>query len=158
MKWFFYILTLRNRTVYTTFVIVMKQMLIFLFLFGCLISCNSSKKTISTDTATSKEEKTDTIVISNDTLEYEIIILEQGFERYLITQPKASFYSTTYLENKNIIYVREYNRRVRDIGRSRDLYPQEINYNPKLRYGKEVNFLLFNYFQFFEYKYNQKLK
>jgi hypothetical protein len=102
--------------------------------------------------------KTDTIVIANDVLAYEIIILEQGFERYLNTQPKATFYSTTFLERKNDFYVREYNRRVRSISRSRDLYPQEINYDPSVRYGKEVNFMLFNYFQFFEYKYNQKLK
>ena len=80
---------------------------------------------------------------------YEIIILEQGFERFLNTQPPQGYYGLSFLESKNYLYVQEYNRRVRDITKSRALYPQEIFYDPKVRYGMKVNFLLYNYFRFF---------
>jgi hypothetical protein len=128
----------------------------FVFIYACSSSKTTSSKNINVaDTAISV---TDTIRIANDALEYEIIILEQGFDRFLNTQPPQEYYGIGFLESKNYLYSQEYNRRVRDITRSRGLYPQEINYDSKLKYGKEVNFLLYNYFRFFEIKYNQKLK
>lgn len=135
----------------------MKYILTFGLIFVFLLSCGNSKNVINS-TNDSIGVKQDTIVIANKELEYEIIILEQGFERYLDTQPNEEYYSITFLESKNLFYVQEYNRRVRDITRSRELYPQEINYDRNKRYGKEVNYLLYNYFQFFEQKYNQRLK
>ena len=135
----------------------MKLLPLYIIVFITLINCKPSKEMPKGQT---KDDTvvTDTITIANEALDYEIIILEQGFDRYLNTQPKIDYYSLTFLESKNLFYSQEYNRRVRDIARSRDLYPQEINYNRNVHYGKEVNFLLFNYFQFFEQKYNQRLK
>ncbi|MGK0377062.1 DUF6146 family protein [Patiriisocius sp. Uisw_017] len=121
-----------------------------------LYACSANKNAIAT--SQKDVQKTDTIRIASDSLEYEIVILEIGFNRYLNTQPAADYYGVSFLENKNYLYAAEYNRRVRDITRTRDLYPQEINYNPKLHYGKEVNYLLYNYFRFFEKEYKQKLK
>lgn len=135
----------------------MKFLLLNIALCIAFIACKPTKE-MSSGTNEDYGVKTDTIKIANEELEYEIIILEQGFERYLSTQPNEEYYSITYLESKNLFYVQEYNRRVRDITRSRLLYPQEINYDRNLHYGKEVNYLLFNYFQFFEQKYNQRLK
>ncbi|GEQ86320.1 hypothetical protein ULMS_18280 [Patiriisocius marinistellae] len=134
----------------------MKYILTILIIITVFIGCESNKKIISNSKIDSVE--TDTIRIANEELEYEIIILEQGFERYLSTQPNEDFYGISFLEGKNIFYTAEYNRRVRDINYSRDLYPQEINYNRTAHYGQEVNYLLYMYFQFFEQKYNQKLK
>jgi len=133
-----------------------KNILIIATIVSFLFACTSNKKSITPSKQFQKE--TDTIRIANDSLEYEIIILEIGFNRYLNTQPPADYYGLKFLENKNYLYVTEYNRRVRDITISRDLYPQEINYNPSVRYGKEVNYLLYNYFRFFEKEYNQRLK
>tara|TARA_R110002072_G_scaffold118631_1_gene250659 strand:- start:68737 stop:69063 length:327 start_codon:yes stop_codon:yes gene_type:complete len=100
----------------------------------------------------------DTVRIANDELEYEILIIEPGFNQWLVSQPPMGYYGLTFLENRNAFYVLEYNRRVRSIDRSRELYPQEINYDPGTKYGLEVNYLLYNYFKYFEQTYNQKLR
>lgn len=38
-----------------------------------------------------------------------------------------------------------------------DLYELQINYDPKMDYGYEVNYLLYNYFLYFQIKYKQRL-
>ncbi|QNJ98647.1 DUF6146 family protein [Constantimarinum furrinae] len=134
----------------------MKYLIFVLGISLGIYSCNSGKATMSSAEDMS-EMKNDTIRIANEELEYEIIILEQGFDRYMSTQPPESYYSVTFLERKNQFYVMEYNRRVQDIKYSRILYPQTIEYNPNIRYGLEVNYLLYHYFQFFETKYKQRL-
>jgi hypothetical protein len=106
---------------------------------------------------TSIDPSSDTVRIANDELEYEIIIIEPGFNSWLITQPNPEYYSLSSLENKNVFSVAEYNRRVINSAYSRELYPQQINYEPNISYGMEVNYLLFQYFRYFEKTYNQKL-
>lgn len=122
-----------------------------------LFSCNSGETTIksSADSKNQASEK-DTIRIANDALEYEIIIIEIGFENWLVTQPPKGHYGISFLENRNRRFVLEYNNRVYQ-DRSRRLYEQEINYDPTVRYGLEVNYLLYNYFEYFQQKYKQKL-
>lgn len=94
--------------------------------------------------------------IANDSLEYEIIIVEPGFNSWLISQPKQGYHSQTFLENKNRLFVTEYNTRVLNPNRySMDLYSELINYDPAVDYGHEVNYLLYNYFLYFQDKYNQ---
>src|SRR5690554_7798060 len=102
------------------------------------------------------ESNSDTVRIANDSLEYEIIIIEPGFKSWLVTQPKESFYSQEYLEIKNRSFVVEYNYRVQNPNRyPNSLYPERIDYNPNIDYGKEVNYLLYNYFIYFQEKYHQ---
>ncbi len=135
----------------------MKTLFSILFISLVLFSCNCGKTTIegATDTA-SKIVKNDTIRIANDELEYEIIIIEIGFDSWLLAQPPMGHYGLNYLENRNRLYVLEYNNRVyRD--RMRKLYEAEINYDSNVHYGLEVNYLLYNYFEYFQYKYKQKL-
>jgi len=140
----------------------MKSFIISLVLSMSLVSCNSTKPLLVEDT--SKEiistettfVKNDTIRIANDELEYEIIIIEPGFEAWLVTQPPKGHYGINYLENRNRRFVLTFNDRVyRD--KSRMLYEQEINYDPTTHYGLEVNYLLYNYFLFFQKTYQQKL-
>ena len=129
-----------------------------IFAAGLLIwGCESGKKTIeSTDTASG--EVMDTIRIANDSLEYEIIILDLGFQNWLVTQPPRGYYSQTFLRNRNIQFVAEYNFRVRNFQiYDPQLYFQEINYEPRIDYGYEVDYMLYNYFMFFQRKYNQSL-
>ena len=136
----------------------MKYLLTLLGLALVLFSCESGKSTIKGNTvASSQTVKNDTISIANDELEYEIIIIEPGFNSWLATQPPRNFNGILYLENRNRRYVLEYNRRVNDLKYSRRLYTQEIDYDPTIRYGLEVNYLLYNYFKFFEQQYKQKL-
>ncbi|MBU2527028.1 MAG: hypothetical protein KKC03_10555 [Bacteroidetes bacterium] len=137
----------------------MKKIL-FLSLLFCVSSLIYSQKPTE---KTKKEKKTtaqrDTIRIANDSLEYEIIIMEIGFQNWLATQRPESYYSLNFLENRNRIYVQNYNQRVLNPQRyNPDLYFQQINYDPRIHYGKEVNYLLFMYFQFFERQYKQNLR
>lgn len=130
----------------------------FLFLFTisvAIYSCGSGNKM---NVSSSEISKNDTIKIENDSLEYKIIIVENGFNSWLISQPPRGFYGQTKLETSNRQFVTEYNARVLQPNRySRNLYLQQIDYEPTIDYGYEVNYLLYNYFVFFEQKYNQNL-
>lgn len=122
-----------------------------------ILSCNTSKKTIvNNDIIT--EQQGDTIKISGNNLEYDIIIIEVGFNAWLASTAKPEgYYSQNYLENKNQFYVAAWNRRVMSSRYNRDLYEMQINYNPNTDYGYDVNYKLYNYFMFFQNKYKQNL-
>lgn len=139
------------------------QIGILLFLFGLAFnSCKSSKEILEiTDKERIAFSETvgDTIEIKSDTTEYEIIIIEPGFNFWLnsIARPKG-FYSQPYLENRNQIMVMNWNQRVLEPLRfNPNLYELQINYDPNIDYGYEVNFKLYNYFIYFQRKYNQRL-
>ncbi len=136
----------------------MKQTFILILLVGVFIlSCNSGKNTIKNTTKGDTAAASDTIHLKNDELEYDIIIIEPGFETWLATQPPKGYYGISMLENRNRLWVGEYNRRVLDSRYSKKLYEQEINYDPSIHYGIDVNYLLYNYLKYFQKKYKQKL-
>jgi len=135
----------------------MRSILLIIAFSVALYSCNTNKTTIEGDSDTISQTTTnDTIRISNEELEYEIIIVEVGFDAWLVTQPPMGHYGLNYLENKNRLFVIEYNIRVSE-NRNHLLYEQAINYESVVHYGLEVNYLLYNYFVYFQHKYNQKL-
>ncbi|MCT8340373.1 DUF6146 family protein [Flavobacteriaceae bacterium TK19130] len=134
----------------------MKYLLVLLSISLAIYSCDSSKTAMQGSNETSASEG-DTIRIANDSLEYEIIIIEPGFQGWLVSQPPRGYYNQSYLENRNRIYVQEYNYRARNpLQYSPQLYPQPINYDMNVDYGYEVNYLLFNYFRYFMQEYNQR--
>lgn len=133
----------------------MRPLVALLVLMTLTYSCDSSKSSMK-GVSDSNAVENDTIHISNPDLEYEIIIIEPGFDSWLLTQHPREFYNLSYLENKNMIYTSEYNRRVHDTRYSTILYQQEIYYDPMISYGMEVNYLLYNYFKYFEVKYKQR--
>ena len=91
-------------------------------------------------------------------LEYEIIIFDIGFTSYLATAKPMSFYTQTNLEAKNRVYVTEWNNRARNLIRfNSDIYENVIDYQPNLDYGMEVNYKLYQYFQFAQKKYKMRL-
>lgn len=131
-------------------------LLILVSLFFC--NCKTSDKTITINKEVDNVSQNDTIRIENEELEYEIIIIENGFEMWLASQPPMTYYSEFYLANKNLFYVSEWNRRVALPGAyNPNLYEQIIQYDSNLDYGLEVNYKLFMYFKFFQKKYNQRL-
>lgn len=125
-------------------------------------SCKSSKNAVVISDAEKevfKEQEGDTITIANAKTEYEIIIIEPGFNFWLqsIAKPEG-YYDQTYMENRNNIYVLEWNQRVLQPQRyDPNLYELQIDYSPLIDYGYEVNFKLYNYFIYFQRKYNQRL-
>ena len=130
-------------------------MKIFLMLLGlsvAIYSCGPAKSGVEKNSAS----ENDIVRIANDSLEYEIIIIEPGFNSWLVSQPKQGYYSQTFLENKNRSFVTEYNIRALNPNRySLDLYSEQINYDPTVDYGYEVNYMLYNYFLYFQDKYKQ---
>lgn len=127
-----------------------------------IVACSTvSKNTVTANTPvhTPKVAVNDTVRIANDSLEYEVIIIDNGFSTWLAsTALPRNYYSLTYLENKNYLYVTEWNNRVLQPQRySPNLYEMTIDYRPNIHYGYEVNYLIYNYMIYFQNTYKQKL-
>lgn len=138
----------------------MKAFFYTILVCGFLIGCNSYK-TSSTKNNQELDStvSNDTVSIANKDLEYEIIIIEPGFNFWLASTAKPEgYYSQSYLENKNIFYVTEWNNRVNQPQRfDPNLYEMQIDYQQGIDYGYEVNYKLYNYFVYFQLKYKQQL-
>ena len=130
------------------------QHILALCIIGVMLwACGSSPLK---DTSNTNEEP---VVIANDSLEYEIIIIDPGFTTYLnsIAKPEG-YYSQTYLENKNRLYVITWNYRAQNpLQFNPNIYENVIDYSPHIDYGYEVNYKLFNYFEFAQRKYKMSL-
>ena len=67
-----------------------------------------------------------------------------------------NFYSENYLENKNRYYVNIWNNRAKNPSNyNPNIYENIIDYDFNIHYGLEVNYKLYNYFKFVEYKYGE---
>ena len=128
------------------------------FVILILICCCSQKKSLVPEKSSEVSLTKDTIRIANDSLEYEVIIIEPGFEAWLTTQKPRNYYSLLYLENRNIRFVTEWNNRVEQPYRYDPIfYEMRIDYFMHIHYGYEVNYLLYHYFLFFQSRYKQRL-
>ncbi len=135
------------------------------FCFALLLvagSCSGTKEALD---ITDKEkmafdqQEGDTIQIANKLIEYEIIIIEPGFQTWLqsIARPEG-YYSQSFLENRNQIMVTQWNQRVLDPLRYDPRHYQlQIYYDSTIDYGYEVNYKLYYYFVYFQRKYKQRL-
>jgi hypothetical protein len=139
----------------------MKQCISILIVLLTIVACSTTSQNIaSTDTVSASNKKVnDTIRIANDSLEYEVIIIDNGFSTWLASRAyPRNYYSLQYLENKNYLYVTEWNNRVLQPQRySPRLYEMSIDYRPDIHYGYEVNYLIYNYMIYFQSTYKQKL-
>ncbi|NNK81889.1 MAG: hypothetical protein HKO92_02075 [Flavobacteriaceae bacterium] len=136
----------------------MKNLALILVLAFCFIGCNSTK-TLDNEKEELASTAIDTVRIANEEVEYEIIIIEPGFTAWLETraQPKG-YYSQTFLETRNQLLVTEWNNRANQPGRyDTSLYEMRIDYDPFIDYGYEVNYILYNYFIYFQLRYKQQL-
>ena len=136
----------------------MKKIVISLLLIIALASCHFDKNIVPKEKKSIAEKTSDTIRIANDSLEYEVIIIDSGFNSWLYgnAQPRG-FYSESYLENRNQIYVTEWNNRVMQPLRYNDLYEMQINYDRNIHYGYEVNYLIYNYMIYFQITNKQQI-
>ena len=134
----------------------MKNLIYFFAIALTVISCGTTNTKNASD---SKKDIEEAVVISNDSLEYEIIIYDIGFSTYLNTIAKPmGYHSQNYLEAKNNFYVIEWNIRANNPIRYGDIYENQIEYSTNIDYGLEVNYKLYNYFKFFERKYKVRLR
>jgi hypothetical protein len=133
--------------------------LLIICTIGLIIACSAPKspyeKSVADNTTVAEN---DTIKIANDSLEYEVIIIDIGFNSWLASRARPrGYYGQSYLENKNRFWVTEWNNRAMNPQRFGDLYQMQIDYRPQINYGYEVNYLLYNYLVFFQQKNDQKL-
>jgi len=138
----------------------MKNLLYYLAIGLFIISCASTNKTTVNNNNNNNNNNNlpeGAVRIANDSLEYEIIIFDIGYETYLNTIAKPEWYYTqNYLETKNRFYVTEWNiRALNPLRYNPDIYENVIDYNFNTNYGLEVNYKLYNYFKFVEYKYKE---
>lgn len=141
---------------------VLNKLIALFFVLGLFVSCTVKKEALDISTKEQEvfnskaEEK---VEITNEETEYEIIIIEPGFYTWLqsIARPEG-YYSQHFLENRNNLMVINWNQRVLQPQRfNPNLYELQIDYNPGIDYGYEVNYKLYNYFIYFQRKYNQRL-
>jgi hypothetical protein len=137
----------------------MKKYISILILLFIIIACSTTSQTIASSDTASAKKINDTVRIANDSLEYEVIIIDNGFSTWLASRAyPRNYYSLQYLENKNYLYVTEWNNRVLQPQRyNPNLYEMSINYRPDIHYGYEVNYLIYNYMIYFQNTYKQKL-
>ena len=127
--------------------------LFYVFLIAILTACFSNKPGVEKKSNIEKP-----VVIANDSLEYKIIIMDPGFNTYLLSIAKPmNYYSQGYYKIKNDLYVNEWNRNVMSPRPGfQNIFEQRIDYDESIDYGLEVNYKLFNYFKFVEYKYRYR--
>jgi hypothetical protein len=120
-----------------------------------LFSCNSNKNFSSEN---NEKLTSDTIHISNPDLEYEVVIIDAGFTSWFNSYAKPkNFYSQSYLEARNRLWVMEWNTRARNPMQFGDIYELPINYENNIDYGYHVNYMIYNYLVYFQLTNNQQL-
>ncbi|KAF2517711.1 DUF6146 family protein [Flavobacterium foetidum] len=137
----------------------MKKIVFILIIILTVIACSTASKNIADNSQPRKAKSGDTVRIANDSLEYEVIIIDNGFNTWLASRAlPRNYYTLAYLENKNYQYVTEWNNRVLQPHRyNPNLYEMTIDYRPEIHYGYEVNYLIYNYMIYFQNTFKQKL-
>jgi len=129
----------------------LKQLILLFSLTFFMMSCGALHN---------KNNSKNTVKIAKDKTEYEVLIIDPGYELFLKTEAKPKgFYSKNYLESKNRRYVQIWNSRVRNPRKyNPSIYENIIDYDPSIDYGMDLNYNLYNYFKFAEKKYHMKLE
>lgn len=137
---------------------VLRLLICVLFLIGC----GSTQEVVEiseAEQAAFQAKEGENVEIADEESNYEIIIIDPGFYNWLVSIARPEgYYSQSFMETRNSLYVMEWNRRVLNPSRfGSDLYQLSIDYDPAIDYGYEVNYKLYNYFIYFQRKYNQRL-
>ncbi|MAX70372.1 MAG: hypothetical protein CMC76_04615 [Flavobacteriaceae bacterium] len=138
----------------------MKKLIPFIILAILIASCKSYNTNQTIDNGNSSAlVDNDTVSISSDETDYEIIIIEPGFNSWLASTARPEgYYSQEWLESRNILLVQAWNQRnLQPHTYNPDLYQLRIDYDVNTDYGYEVNYKLYNYFVYFQLKYKQQL-
>jgi hypothetical protein len=126
--------------------IFLTQLMLVIVLLGANAQTNPEKPEVIVDVDTTE----------NDSVEYDLVVLELGFESYYATQRGPEFFTVEYLKNWNYRYCIEWNHRYLS-GPQQELYMFEIPYEIRTDYGIEFEHKLYHFFLFFERKYNVRL-
>lgn len=127
----------------------MKKVVLLAFVFIAFLACTSQKQIANS------EETGKTVVVENeDSTEYELIVFDPAYETFLQTQPYPKwYYSNDYYQYWNYQYVIEWNYRYTNPEVYGDFYENMIDYDLNVDYGLDLNYRLYQYFQFIEKQY-----
>lgn len=115
----------------------------FVFILLIVFAACSTQKNIElkkVDNTTAQQD--------SDSLSYELVVLDPGFDSWYATHSKPSWYYTKgYYEYWNQRYVNAWNYEYQSKHFSKTLEGY-IDYDPNTDYGLEINHKLFYYFQY----------
>lgn len=121
----------------------MKNILAIFVVLLLFFSCSVPKGVVTLEPNNGNTEQ-------EDSVEYELIVLDTGFETwYLLHDSPARYRSQQYYEGWNRQYVLAWNAYASQPGR-RSFFQSIIGYEPNVDYGFELNHKLFHYFQYVE--------
>lgn len=118
---------------------------------GLLFSCAPVKPAVRS----AKSQKIELVPIDQDSTEYELIIIDPGFQSWFdMNRKPVWYYSKDYLAVWNFQYVVAWNAKVRDPlftqNRADNPFILEIDYRPTIDYGLDLNYKLYHYFKYIE--------
>lgn len=135
----------------------MKNLLAFPLLVLLLaMACTTQKPMAKSPEGTGAAS--DTVRIANQELEYEIIIIDPGFNGWFNAYAKPrGYYPQQYLEARNREWVVAWNMRASNpaVYGNLNLFP--IDYSNNIDYGYEVNYMLYYYLTYFQIVNNLRL-
>lgn len=137
----------------------MKSIVSILIILLAVIGCNSTKDIGTNSNDIASKKVSDTVKIANDSLEYEVIIIDPGFSSWINGRAfPRGYHSENFMRLKNIQFVTEWNIRAQNPYQyDPNLYTMRIDYDQNVNYGYEVNYLIYNYFIYFQNTFNQRL-
>jgi len=137
-----------------------KKTIPFIIVLILIASCKSynTNQTINNGNDSGLVQN-DTVSISSDENDYEIIVIEPGFSGWLASTARPEgYYTQPWLESRNALLVQSWNQRaLQPLTYDPNLYEMRIDYDTNTDYGYEVNYKLYNYFLYFQLKYKQRL-
>lgn len=122
----------------------MKQIFYLFAALTCMIACSGPKGIV-------KIEPNGNEAAPEDSIEYELIVFDAGFETwYAFQDSPAKYRSQQYYENWNHQYVSAWNYNATQ-SRRRSFFQPIYGYERGVDYGFELNHKLFYYFQYVEH-------
>lgn len=122
----------------------MKKIFYLFAVAAFLLACSGPKGMVKIEPDNNK-------AVQEDSVEYELIVFDSGFETwYMLQNSPARYRSQQYYENWNQQYVSQWNYLATQ-PRRRSFFQSILGYEPGVDYGFELNHKLFYYFQYVEH-------
>ncbi|MRJ09651.1 hypothetical protein EDL98_00905 [Ornithobacterium rhinotracheale] len=95
----------------------------------------------------------------NDEGEYDIEVLDPGYDTFLATKAfPESYFTESYLKQRNLVLVNNWNaRHSQPRVYNPNIYEVYIDYNPQINYGLNFEWKLFNFFMFVEWQTGERI-
>lgn len=129
----------------------LKMIISAMLISGLLFSCAPVKHAAKPV----KPQKIELVSNDQDSSEYELIIIDAGFQSWFDRNHKPVwYYSKDYLAAWNYRYVVVWNAKVQDPlsleNRVDNPFILDIDYRPSIDYGLDLNYKLYHYFKYIE--------